>query len=94
MERLSDSVQVLKELLNQANEAHQSRLDYQLNKTMQFFTVITTIFMPLTLITGWYGMNFKNMPEINNIYSYYIVIVVSLMIVIGLIVWFKKKKFF
>ena len=94
IERLSENVQMLRELLNQANDAHQSRLDYHLNKTMQFFTVITTIFMPLTLITGWYGMNFRNMPELNNMYSYYVIIGLSLGLVIGLIIWFKKKKFF
>lgn len=94
IERLSDSTQMLRELLNQANEAHQSRLDYKLNKTMQFFTVVTTIFLPLTLIAGWYGMNFKNMPELNYQYSYYIIIGVSSFVVIGLVIWFKKKKFF
>lgn len=94
IERLSDNVQILRELLNQASEAHQSKLDYKLNKTMQFFTVVTTIFMPLTLIVGWYGMNFKNMPELENPYGYPTVIGVSVLVVIGLIVWFKKKKFF
>jgi len=93
IERLSDNVQMLRELVNQAKDAHQSKLDYKLNKTMQFFTVVTTIFMPLTLIAGWYGMNFKNMPELVFPYGYYIVIGVSLVIVVGLILWFKKKKF-
>lgn len=94
IERLSESIQMLRELLNQANEAHQSRLNYKLNKTMQFFTVVTTIFLPLTLIAGWYGMNFKNMPELNNPYSYYIVIGISIVVVVSLIILFKKKKFF
>lgn len=94
IERLSDNVQVLRELLNQANEAHQSKLDYKLNKTMQFFTVVTTIFMPLTLIAGWYGMNFKNMPELNASYGYPITIGISVLIVVLLVIWFKKKKFF
>jgi len=94
IERLADSVQMLRELLNQAQEVHMSKLDYKLNQTMQFFTVVTTIFMPLTLITGWYGMNFKNMPELTNPYAYYILIGISLLIVMGLIFWFKKKKYF
>lgn len=94
IERLSDNVQILRELLNQANEAHQSKLDYKLNKTMQFFTVVTTIFMPLTLLTGWYGMNFKNMPELDNVYAYPIIVGISVIVVVGLIIWFKKKKFF
>lgn len=94
IERLSDNVQLLRELLNQAHDAHQSRLDYKLNSTMQFFTVVTTIFLPLTLIAGWYGMNFYNMPELHYQYGYYIVIGVSIAIVVGLILWFKKKRFF
>lgn len=93
IERLSKNVEMLREILNQAHSAHQSREDYKLNKTMQFFTVVTTIFMPLTLIAGWYGMNFENMPELKSIYGYPAVIVLSCIVVIGLIVLFKKKKF-
>lgn len=93
LERLSNGVEILRELLNQAHDSHQSKLDYHLNKTMQFFTVITTIFMPLTLMTGWYGMNFKNMPEINNPYAYFVIIGISIGIVIALIFWFKKKRY-
>ena len=91
IERLSKNVEMLREILNQAHSAHQSREDYKLNKTMQFFTVVTTIFMPLTLIAGWYGMNFENMPELKSIYGYPAVIVLSCIVVIGLIVLFKKK---
>ena len=93
IERLSNNVQMLRELLSQAYEAHQSKLDYKLNKTMQFFTVVTTVFMPLTLIAGWYGMNFKNMPELSIPYGYLSVILVSVSVVVLLMLWFKKKKF-
>lgn len=93
IERLSKNVEMLREILNQAQTAHQSREDYKLNKTMQFFTVVTTIFMPLTLIVGWYGMNFENMPELKSVYGYPAIIVLSGIIVVGLIVLFKKKKF-
>ena len=92
IERFADNVQMLRELLNQANEAHQSKLDYKLNKTMQFFTVVTTIFMPLTLIAGWYGMNFPNMPEFGWKYAYPAVIIVSILVIILEIIYFKKKK--
>ena len=93
IERLSNNVQMLRELLSQAYEAHQSKLDYKLNKTMQFFTVVTTVFMPLTLIAGWYGKNFKNMPELSSPYGYLSVILVSVSVVVLLMLWFKKKKF-
>lgn len=93
IERLFNNVQMLRELLNQANEIHQARLDYKMNKTMRLFTVVTTIFLPLTLIAGWYGMNFKNMPELQFQYGYYVIIGISIVIVIALIYWFKKKKY-
>ena len=55
-------------------------------------TVITSIFMPLTLIAGWYGMNFKYMPELEHEAAYPIVIAVSIVIVIVCLIFFKKKK--
>lgn len=92
--RLSDNIALLQELSSQSRESHQSQLDYSMNKTMEFFTVVTSIFMPLTLLTGWYGMNFKYMPEINYKYSYYILITISIVIIGVCIYWFKKKKYF
>lgn len=59
---------------------------------MTVLTVVTTIFMPLTLIVGWYGMNFKFMPELDYKMSYPILILISLSIVIGSLIYFKKKK--
>ena len=60
------------------------------NKNMQFLTVVSTIFFPLTLITGWYGMNFQNMPELKH--GYPGVILLSLIVVAVCIIFFKKKK--
>ena len=59
---------------------------------MTLLTLVTSIFLPLTLIAGWYGMNFKYMPELQMRYAYPVVIAVSVAIVIGCLVWFKKKK--
>lgn len=94
IERFLSDIQMLRDLLKQISQDHESKLNYELNKTMQFFTVVTTIFMPLTLMTGWYGMNFKSMPELSSSYGYTVFIVVSLIVVGVLIYWFKKKKFF
>ena len=57
---------------------------------MQFLTVISTIFFPLTLITGWFGMNFKNMPGLDNGYGN--VVILCILIIILCIIIFKKKK--
>ena len=64
-ERLSNNTQVLCDNLIHLREALDASLDYSLNKIMKVFTVVTTIFLPLNLIVGWYGMNFKNMPELS-----------------------------
>lgn len=92
VDRLSQQTQLLREYLVQIREMYQQTIDVQHNKTMQVLTVVTTLFFPLTLIAGWYGMNFVNMPELKNPYSYFIVIGICLIIVAGEIIFFKKKK--
>ncbi len=81
----------LRDYISQVLETYQSQLDYRQNSLMKVFTVVTTVFMPLTLLVGWYGMNF-DMPEFDSPYSYPIVIVVSIVIVVVLLIYFRKKK--
>lgn len=71
-------------------DMEEKAMDAQQNRNMQFLTVISTIFFPLTLITGWYGMNFENMPELEE--GYPGVIMLSLVVIAGCIFIFKKKK--
>ena len=80
------------EYTSQIRDVYQQQLDVHQNQIMKFLTVVTTIFMPLTLITGWYGMNFKNMPELNWRYGYPGVFALETIIVIIFCVVFKKKK--
>lgn len=94
VKRLSSLVASLKEYSVQLRELRQSRIDIRQNQIMQLLTIITTIFMPLTLITGWYGMNFRNMPELSAPYAYGCVIAISVLVVIVEIILFKKKKWF
>ena len=91
--RYADSVSHLKDYLTQVRDAYQNQIDIGLNETMKIFTVIATIFLPLTLIAGWYGMNFS-MPEYSFAGGYSIVIIVSICVVIGCILFFKKKRWF
>lgn len=92
MDRLSKDALNLRAYSSQIYDMYQSRINIRQNKVMQFLTVITTIFMPLTLITGWYGMNFKNMPEIDWQYGYISVIGFSLLLIVVEYIIFKKKK--
>lgn len=90
--RLSENVKYLKEYTVQLRETHDAMLDYNLNNIMKLLTVITTIFLPLTLIVGWYGMNFTNMPELTWKYGYFGVGLFSVFVIIFCIVAFKKHK--
>lgn len=92
-DRLYHSVLNLRDYVTQVRESYQAQLDLSLNKTMKLFTVITAIFLPLTLITGWYGMNVQ-MPEYSFPYSYALIIAFSVLVVAVLIVYFKRHKWF
>ena len=92
--RLRDIVASLREHTMQVRDLHHSQLEVKQNKVMTILTVVSTIFMPLTLIVGWYGMNFKYMPELDVPIAYPIVIAVCVIIVVVSIIFFKKKKFF
>ena len=60
---------------------------------MKILTIVTTVFLPLTLVTGWYGMNFIHMPELEWEYGYPVVIAVS-MLIVSVCLWIMKKKKF
>ena len=90
--RLQGLVSTLKEYTMQVRELYQSELSVKQNRIMTVLTVVTTIIMPLTLVTGWYGMNFKYMPELDSPLAYPIVIGVVILMAVSGIIYFKKKK--
>ena len=63
-ERLQDHAELVAESALQLRELYQAEQDSRQNRIMGLLTVVTTLFLPLTLLTGWYGMNFRNMPEL------------------------------
>lgn len=91
-ERYLNTVQNLRESVSHLREAYQSQLSIRQNDLMKVFTVVTAVFLPLTLLTGWYGMNFAAMPELRWRYGYPAVILLGAVIVGGLLYWFKRKK--
>ena len=92
MDRLYGTAASLRDYTMQLGDLYQSQIDLKQNKIMTILTVVTTIFMPLTLITGWYGMNFTHMPELESPYGYPIVIAAALFIAVASLMYFKKKK--
>lgn len=94
IERYKDQVLALREYSMQIRDLYQTQIDVRQNKTMTVLTVITTIFFPLSIITGWYGMNFSYMPELDYRWSYPILGGVCLLIVLISTIIYKKKKWF
>ena len=91
-ERISGSIQLMSENVVHLRESLEAVVNYNLNRIMKVFTVVTSIFLPLTLIVGWYGMNFKMMPELEWEFGYFFVIGLSVLVVVANIVYFRKKK--
>ena len=92
VERLRDMATALRDYTIQIHDLYATQVDVRQNRIMTILTVITSIFLPLTLIAGWYGMNFRYMPELNWPWSYPIVFVVCIVIVVACLIFFKKKK--
>ena len=92
-ERLLRQVLNLKEYVVQVRESYQAQIDIEQNRLMKVFTLMTSIFLPLTLIAGWYGMNLQ-MPEFGWKYSYPVVIFICLLVCVIWAVVFKKKGWF
>ena len=92
LDSLRDASKSIRDLTIQIRDLYKTHLDIKQNHIMTVLTVITSIFMPLTLIVGWYGMNFQYMPELASPIAYPIVIVVCLLIIVLSLLYFKKKK--
>jgi len=91
-ERLRDNALALRDYTIQIRDLYQTQLDVKQNRIMALLTIITTVFFPLSIITGWYGMNFVHMPELAWKFSYPALAILCVIIVLVEIAWFKKKK--
>lgn len=87
-------LKLTQEMTNEIRDNYSSYTSYKMNSVMQVLTLVSVVFLPLTLVTGIYGMNFTNMPELKWHYGYYIVLSLMLLISIACIIYFKRKKWF
>ena len=92
IDRRRDYAASLRGFAMQVHDLYHAHLEMKQNRIMTLLTVITTIFMPLTLIVGWYGMNFRYMPELEWRFGYPVVIIVSIAVVTGCLLFFKRRK--
>lgn len=90
--QVHESLEMIRDMVAGMVEVHLSLVSNRMNEIMKYLTVITSIFIPLTFITGIYGMNFVNMPELKWEYGYYITLSVLMLMGIFLYFVFKRKK--
>lgn len=91
---LIDSLDAYQDLTSNLLDIHMNAMNNRMNEVMKVLTVISTIFIPLTFIVGVYGMNFDFMPELRWKYGYPSIWIVMLMVVLGMLSFFRYKKWF
>ena len=87
-----DSSETYREILSDQLNIYHTTISSKLNDVMKFLTIFSVIFIPLTFIAGIYGTNFDVVPELKYQYSYFIMLGVMVMIAIGMLIYFRKRK--
>lgn len=90
--RIIDTVETYRDLLSGIMDIYLSNNANKMNEVMKVLTIMSSIFIPVTFVVGVYGMNFEFMPELKSPYGYGIVWGVMLSIMLGLIIYFKRRK--
>ena len=90
--QILDSLDAYRELSAELKESYLSNLNLRMNQVMKVLTIVTAVFIPLSFISGIYGMNFRHMPELDRQYGYFAVLGVMLVITILMFIYFRRKK--
>jgi len=96
--RVIDTVETFRDLLSGMMDIYLSSVSNRMNEIMKVLTIITTIFIPLSFIVGVYGMNFNtqispyNMPELHTRYGYIVLWAIMITVAVGMVFYFKKRK--
>lgn len=92
MHLISENIEIYREMISSLMDMYLTTLSNKMNEVMKLLTIIATIFIPLTFIAGIYGMNFENIPELKYKYAYYILWGIMLAIFLGMLYYFRRKK--
>jgi magnesium transporter len=84
---------VQRESINSAVDLYFSKISTKTNEIIKVLTILSALFLPATFIVGFYGMNFDTMPELRWEYGYPFAIGLIVIVVVGLLMFFKKKRF-
>ena len=89
--RINDLLEGFRDMLTSIQEAYLSAISNRTNDIMRFLTLFSTIMMPLTVLTGVYGMNFEHMPELRSVYGYPMVLIGMLVIIGSSLLYFRHR---
>jgi magnesium transporter len=92
--QIIDTVETFRDMVSGMLDIYLSSVSNRMNEVMKVLTVIATIFIPLSFIVGLYGMNFEYMPELHWKWGYFGVWGVIILVVVGMVAYFRHKKWF
>ena len=90
--QVSENIDIYREMIWGLMDMYMTTISNKMNEVMKVLTIIATIFIPLTFIAGIYGMNFENIPELSYKYGYFVLWGIMIALFIGMIFYFKRKK--
>jgi magnesium transporter len=90
--RITDSIDTYRDMLSSMQDVYLSSISNRTNEVMKVLTLFSSIFLPLTFITGLFGMNFHNFPELDWQYGFQGTVVLMLILGAAMLVYFKRKK--
>lgn len=92
--QVNETIEALRESAAGMHDVYLSLISNKMSEVMKILTVFTALFIPLTFLAGIYGMNFEFMPELRWRYGYFILLGVMVLISVGMIAFFKRKRWF
>jgi len=90
--RVADTSESYRDYVSGILDSYLSVVNNKMNEVMKFLTIIATIILPLTLITGVFGMNFDTIPFLKSEFGFYVSIIIMLIIATVMLGWFRFKK--
>lgn len=90
--QVSENIDIYREMIWSLMDMYMTTISNKMNEVMKVLTIMSSIFIPLSFLAGLYGMNFKYIPELEYRYGYFVLLGVMFTIFIGLLIYFKRKK--
>ena len=89
--RINETADAHREIVNSSLQVYYSKVSTKTNDIIKVLTLLTALFIPPTFLVGLWGMNFEFMPELHHPYGYWAALIVMALIMLGMLIFFKKK---